>query len=54
MSNEELNIIAQMKNSKGVASKEARVAQEIIWERRITIEERYRDDYTGRILEEAL
>ena len=37
MSNEELNIIAQQKNKRGIATKEARKAQEMIWNRRFYI-----------------
>lgn len=47
MSNEELNAIAQEKNAKGIATEEAKYAQELIWERRFPGTERIEDDYTG-------
>ena len=47
MSNEELNKIACCKDKKGNATKEARRAQELIWERRFYTREAIRDDYTG-------
>ena len=49
LSNEELNLIAQYKNSKGVATKEAKNAQELIWERRFYVREHIVDSYTGAV-----
>lgn len=46
MSNEELRKIAMEKNVKGNATKNARKAQEILWERRITVYEHLEDDYS--------
>lgn len=40
MSSEELNVIAQQKNKKRVASKEALMAQEVIWSRRFFVPEK--------------
>lgn len=37
MSNEELNVIAQQKNEKRTATKEALQAQKIIWSRRFYV-----------------
>lgn len=49
MSNEELNIIAQKKNKRGIAVPEAKYAQELIWERRFYSCNRFEDDYEGWI-----
>lgn len=49
MSNEELKVIAQRKNKIRVATQEAKIAQEIIWERRFYTTEYLQDDYEGWI-----
>lgn len=49
MSNEELNAIAQEKNAKGIATEQAKYAQELIWERRFPETEYIVDDYTGSV-----
>ena len=49
MSNEELKVIAQRKNKIRVATQEAKIAQEIIWERRFYTIEYLQDDYEGWI-----
>ena len=49
MSNEELNVIAQGKKKRRVATPEARIAQEIIWERRFYTTKSLCDDYEGWI-----
>lgn len=47
MSNEELNKIAMQKNKIGNATKEAYLAQEIIWQRRFYTGISFEDNYTG-------
>lgn len=49
MSNEELREIGMEKNFKGNATKKARKAQEILWERRITVCEHLENDYSGNM-----
>lgn len=49
MSNEELNVIAQEKNKRRVATSQAKIAQEIIGERHFYTKEYLCDDYEGWI-----
>lgn len=48
LSNEELNVIAQEKNSKNLPTEMAKTAQKIIWDRRIQPENRVVDEYSGK------
>lgn len=47
MTNEELNIIAMDKNKRGRFTPEAKYAQELIWERRISTRNNIFDEYEG-------
>lgn len=47
--NTQINVIAQKKNKRGIATSEAKYAQELIWEKRFYSETRFVDDYEGWI-----
>ena len=49
MTNEELNLIALKKNTRKLATPEAKYAQELIWERKIHVKEIFVDEYEGEV-----
>lgn len=49
MTNEELNLIALKKNTRKLATPEAKYAQELIWERKIQVRKKLEDEYEGEV-----